>query len=414
MTARKIDANGWFEVPRNPISKVGVFPYMGRQLGLTGADANKVFSVYRPAEELSDPEAIDSFRLIPFIDEHTMLGDGPGLTPAEKKGVHGVFGDRVVFEGDTLYANLRVFSKALADKIRSGKREISCGYRCVYDFTPGYFQGKRYDAIQRRLRGNHGALVKEGRMGPDVAVLDQMTFTVDAKDLEPMRKSLFTTAAIAALTAAQAAGASGEVIAACDAAVKAGEAADAAAEMAEKDAEQKKAADEAAAKEAADKAAAEAKDKADAEAKAAQDAADEALRKSGGEAAVALATAQRQIAALDETVKAQAATIEELKKGGTPAMDEKTLFAAVAQRDALVKRLTPFIGAFDHAAMTLTDVVTYGIDKLGLKNVTAGHELTALDTYLSVKPVPQPVATVGDAADLPKENAVSRFLSAAE
>jgi hypothetical protein len=241
-----------------------------------------------------------------------------------------------------------------------------------------------------------------------------MTFTVDAKDLEPMPKSLFTTAAIAALTAAQGAGASAEVIAACDAAVKAAEAADDAAVKAEKDAK-----DAAEAKEKADKEAADAKEKADKEAadaaaKVATDAADAALRAAGGEAAVALATAQRQIAAQDEQIKSLTATVEELKKGPVAAMDEKSIFAAVAQRDALVKRLTPFIGVFDHAAMTLTDVVTYGVDKLGLKNLTAGHELTALDTYLSVKPVPQPVATVADAADLPKESAVSRHLASAD
>ena len=175
MTARLYDLNGWFEVPRNPISKVGVFPYLGRSIGAGGpkfpeGDPDKIYMVYRPAEELSDPEAIASFRLTPFVDEHTMLGsEAEGLTPPEQKGVHGVLGENVVFENGVLYSNLKVFSEALAARLNSGKKEVSCGYRCAYDFTPGTFEGQPYDAVQRTIRGNHLALVDEGRMGPDVA-----------------------------------------------------------------------------------------------------------------------------------------------------------------------------------------------------------------------------------------------------
>ena len=177
-SARIKDQNGFFEVKKNPISKVGVFPYSGKMIG--GDEPDRIYNVYRPAEELGNDECIESFKLVPFVDEHHMLGDG--AMPAEEKGVHGVTGEDVFFEDGILYANLKVFSEALSNLIEGGKREVSCGYRCTYEFATGEYNGVKYDAIQRNIRGNHLALVEEGRMGKEVAVLDSMVFTFDAKE----------------------------------------------------------------------------------------------------------------------------------------------------------------------------------------------------------------------------------------
>lgn len=179
-SARQNDVNGWTEIARNPISKIGVFPYLGRQIG-NDAEPERIFHIYRPAEELGAPECLDSFRLLPFVNDHTMIGpSSAGLTPAEQKGIHGVIGENVEFDGTYLRGNLKVFSDSLAALIESGKQELSAGYRCKYDMTPGEFGGVQFDGVQRMIRGNHLALVDEGRMGPDVAVLDHLTFTLDA------------------------------------------------------------------------------------------------------------------------------------------------------------------------------------------------------------------------------------------
>lgn len=178
MSSRKIDNNGFFEIKRNPISKAGVFPYSGRMIGADEPD--RIYMVFRPPEELSSDECIESFKLVPFVDEHHMIGDG--AMPAEQKGVHGVIGEAVVFDDDTLYANIKVFSESLANLIEGGKKELSCGYRCAYEFATGEYNGVKYEAIQRNIRGNHLALVEEGRMGKEVAVLDSMVFTFDLKE----------------------------------------------------------------------------------------------------------------------------------------------------------------------------------------------------------------------------------------
>ena len=111
-----------------------------------------------------------------------------GLVDPVQKGVHGVIGEQIEYdrEARTVFGNIKVWSPTLDDAIDAGKKELSLGWRCVYEFSNGNFEGQPYQAIQRRLRGNHNATVDAGRMGPEVAVLDHFVFTFDAKELVPM------------------------------------------------------------------------------------------------------------------------------------------------------------------------------------------------------------------------------------
>ena len=188
MDRRDYDTNGWFEIKDNPLSTVGVYPYMGRSIS-SECIQDHLYGVYRPESELSSQECIDSFKLIPWIDDHVMLGsEDAGLTPSEQKGVQGVIGQDVYFDGTTLKGNIKVFSEAMANLIANGKKELSCGYRCRYEYAPGNYNGEPYQYVQREIRGNHLALVENGRMGPDVAVLDHLTFTIDSKEFQQMTK----------------------------------------------------------------------------------------------------------------------------------------------------------------------------------------------------------------------------------
>jgi hypothetical protein len=188
MDRRDYDTNGWFEIQDNPLSTVGVYPYMGRSISAECIQ-DHLYGVYRPESELSSQECIDSFKLIPWIDDHVMLGsEDAGLTPSEQKGVQGVIGQDVYFDGTTLKGNIKVFSEAMANLIANGKKELSCGYRCRYEYAPGTYNGEPYQYVQREIRGNHLALVENGRMGPDVAVLDHLTFTIDSKEFQQMTK----------------------------------------------------------------------------------------------------------------------------------------------------------------------------------------------------------------------------------
>lgn len=366
-SARQFDGNGWFEVKANPISKVGVFPYSGAQLGKTGPEAQRIFQVYRPAEELADPECIASFRLIPWIDNHTPIGPtlqamSDAAIPAEAKGVHGVVGEDVFFKDGTLYGNIKAFSNILADLIAAGKRELSAGYRCVYDMVSGVFEGQHYDCVQRQIRGNHLALVEQGRMGPDVAVMDHFTFSIDTKDfimsdatkdegapgagamtLQDAIKMLGELAPqVAKLTAAM--GAMGGGAAAAPAA----------------------------------------SDTTPAAKPAASD---------GGEGAPEGAAKPAELAAMDAALQATRKELADVRANGT-----REVLRDIAKRDALVSRLTPLVGTFDHAEKTLADVVAYGCEKLGI-TAPPEHAAYALDGFLTASPGRVPTAQARMAQD---------------
>jgi hypothetical protein len=188
---RIYDEDGNFLIDENPITKVGVFEYSGAQIIADPSnpdriDPNKIYKVFRPAEELCKKETIESFKLKPLIDEHATLGHEKGRITAAEKGVHGVIGDRVKFDPESgfLLGNLKIYAGGLPEKIDfEGKKEISAGYSCRFEKCSGVFDGVAYEFVQRDILGNHIALVQEGRSGHEVAVQDNLKFTFDAKEL---------------------------------------------------------------------------------------------------------------------------------------------------------------------------------------------------------------------------------------
>lgn len=364
MDARAMDGNGWFEIKANPISKVGIFPYSGRQLGLEGENADKIFQVLRPPEELGDPECVASFKLVPWIDEHVMLGPEaqkltPRAVPAEEKGVQGVIGEEVFFRDGTLFANIKAFSSTLASLIEAGKRELSAGYRCIYDWTAGVWNGQKFDVVQRKIRGNHLALVREGRMGPDVAVMDRLTFSFDASEVMNMAGENTEGTGTADMSLSEITAAIKQIMPAI-------------AQI--------------------------------------------------GEIQKALAAltppAAAEVVEDKEPPAASGATAAPAGEGGegTPAgtaMDEAAFVKRIAARDKLAGQISAIVGTFDHAEKTFDEVVAYGCEKLGIK-ADKGQEAATLAGFLQAKPATTPSATVAlDAADpAPKAGSfVSKHLS---
>ena len=66
------------------------------------------------------------------------------------------------------------------------QREISCAYHYVADMTAGTFEGAPYDGVMREIRGNHVALVQQGRAGADVVVGDHLPEAL--KEMRPLSK----------------------------------------------------------------------------------------------------------------------------------------------------------------------------------------------------------------------------------
>ena len=169
------DVNGFWLIPDNPMTKIGVFPYLGRQISAE-LEPDRIYQVLRPEEELTKQETLESLKLIPLINDHTMIGTQAGMKPAEEVGVEGTTGTNVKVSGRLLTNDLKCYTENIKELISSGKKDLSMGYRCRYELTEGEFEGQHYDAIQRDIIFNHIALVDEGRMGSDVRVMDSFTF----------------------------------------------------------------------------------------------------------------------------------------------------------------------------------------------------------------------------------------------
>lgn len=400
---RQMDWNGFMEVKDNPISKVGVFPYMGSEI--PGADEpDRIYYVYRPAEELARQETIDSFKLMPFIDEHEILGKA-GM-PAERKGMQGTLGEQIYFDSPYLRGNIKIHSSAAQSLIKAGKVELSPCYGCTWDKGDGTFEGQPYQYTQRNIMGNHLALVEEGRTGPDVAVQDHRTFSLDSSRLLPMEFTPEQLAQLKALIAEMMGTKTGDEDPVKDPAADSDPATDAevivdpvaevtpaqagAAEEAVVAAESAQAAIEevAAAIEEVASAAEEVVAAADGKRKPAQD------KLTAAKAKLTAARSKQTRLAADAKIKATLAKDgalarqvqilqDELKAlKAKPAQDSGlALITQVADRDALVKQVAQHVGVFDASRMTADGVAQYAVDKLGIK-CTKGHEAIALDAWM--------------------------------
>ena len=354
-SARTEDINGWAEIKGNPISKVGVFPYSGAQIS-PDFEPDKIYQVYRPEEELNNEETIASFKLVPWVDEHAMLGNDDGLTPAERKGIHGVIGEDVYYEDGYLKANLKIFSNKLAELIDSGKKELSIGYRCLYDIVSGVYKGQKYDAIQRGIRGNHVALVEEGRSGPDVAVLDHFKITFDTKGLmmpdemkikdEEEKKEMEDEGEEMSLQ-----------------------------ELAKMVKGLKETCEKMMGRMNGDEEGVEGTKEAAKEG----DEAGEPWNEEGDEADPDMFVTKTKLNEDEEEPKGDM----EKPKDRKDSMDsmKRSVFKEMAVRDSLVKRLIPHIGVFDHQEKTLMDVAQYAVKKLSVP-CKKGHEYAAIEGFL--------------------------------
>jgi len=341
-SARQYDINGWFEIKDNPLSKVGVFDYAGKNIP-QAPDKNRVYKVYRPAEELSDPDCLQSFRLVPWVNDHTLLGKG--ATAAEKKGIEGIVGQDVYFDDAdlTMKGNIKVFSKSLENVIDSGKVDLSLGYRCKYEYAPGVFDGQYYEYVQRSIRGNHLASVDDGRMGKEVAVMDSLTFTIDSKEFTNMAEK----------TEKPEAGEEdkGEIAQLLELLKKATPVLEHMMSMnSAKEPEAKTGDTEDPIKP------------------------DNKTSEVAGKVEDAEDPEKEEKATMDAKDFAKAVSAEVAKqlaaKPVVAAFDSKDFFRQVKLRDDLAGRLSHFVGVFDHSEMSADEVAAYGVEKLKIPHVS--------------------------------------------
>lgn len=147
--------------------RAGVQLYRALEIGLDGDD---IVGVYRPAEEVFHKDSLASFGHLPVTVDHPAAG-----VSAEnwKQVAVGETGDEVLRDGARLRVPLIVKDAAAIRTIADGKRELSAGYTCTLDHTPGTApDGTAYIAVQRNIRANHIAIVARGRAGTECRIGD--------------------------------------------------------------------------------------------------------------------------------------------------------------------------------------------------------------------------------------------------
>ena len=150
-----------------PISRTGYQTYLSSEMFDNPENGHRAIPVYRPADEVFDIKSLASFEGKPVTNEHP----DEDVTPenysryscGHVQNVHVGTGK----DSNKVLADLYITDPHLIHLIQHGKREISCGY----------YAEERRDAsgriCQTRIRGNHVAVVKNGRAGKNVCIRDK-------------------------------------------------------------------------------------------------------------------------------------------------------------------------------------------------------------------------------------------------
>ena len=183
------DPEGYLLCLNVPVARTGTQEYLPDEIGFPSANGRFPIPVYRPESEVFSPETIASFEGMPVTNDHPPGGVTIENIRALQKGhAHNVrrgTGE----ESDLLLADLIITDPVLIDAILGGKREISCGYTYELHEENGQY-------IQRKIRGNHVAVVDAGRAGNRVSIKDQKPKDSKPKQERrtvPMKKSLLKT-----------------------------------------------------------------------------------------------------------------------------------------------------------------------------------------------------------------------------
>jgi len=134
------------------LTRVGVLTY-------TNADGSTRREL-RPPEEVFRQDSLDTLRSATVTEGHAAW-----ITPdnyQEHTRGH-VAESSVRKDGDLVAAQLVVQAAKSLTRIDTRElSELSMGYTCDYDATPGEWNGQRYDGVQRNIKYNHVALLPAG------------------------------------------------------------------------------------------------------------------------------------------------------------------------------------------------------------------------------------------------------------
>ena len=161
-------------------ARSGIYKYLGREIDPAGEHfaADQVVNVYRPAEEVFDKQSLGSFVGKPITDDHPDKAvTADNWRDLARGTIMGAAKD-----GEYVGFDLAFLDAATIKAVDAGKRELSNGYQCDLVIEDGEVDGVAYQAVQRKIRGNHVAVVDKGRAGATCRIGDAAACTVILSD----------------------------------------------------------------------------------------------------------------------------------------------------------------------------------------------------------------------------------------
>lgn len=150
-----------------PIARCGQQLYLGSETPFKKLPSNDTVKIVRHPEEVFSKATLASFEGKPVTDDHPLEDVTPQNSRTYLKGICRDVRRGIGEYNDCIVADLMIYDPMLIDEITSKeKREVSCGYACFWEL------GNDNTIIQKQIRGNHIAIVKNGRAGHRVAVRD--------------------------------------------------------------------------------------------------------------------------------------------------------------------------------------------------------------------------------------------------
>lgn len=174
-------------------ARTGIQIYAGSEVGRPDLSTVRVF---RSADQVFHRDSLASFAHRPVTNDHP----NEAVTADNWKDFAvGQTADEVTATDIYVRVPLMVSDAVAIADIEAGKRELSAGYTCDLDWTPGLTsKGETFDARQTNIRINHVAIVDRGRAGKECRIGDGTTnwgvgplnHVIDNEGIKPMLKTI--------------------------------------------------------------------------------------------------------------------------------------------------------------------------------------------------------------------------------
>ena len=147
--------------------RTGIQLYTGDEVGKPDLETVRV---YRGEDHVFAQDSLQSFSHAPITVNHP----GENVTADNWKELSvGEVSTAAKRDGQWVYLPLILKDAAAIRSVEDGKRELSAGYTCELDWTPGVTaDGEPFDAQQKAIKINHLALVDRARAGSEARIGD--------------------------------------------------------------------------------------------------------------------------------------------------------------------------------------------------------------------------------------------------